>query len=443
MSNIARLVAAIFTGSGASLPQSGSIVFNLKADSLALSDGATVTSWTDSVGSLAFSNSGTPIFKTNQLNSKPCVRFTGGRMVAAGSGTSSTIRTTILSGTHTTMIIAKLNAANGLGCMWGANAGGDSYFFVADGAVATSTVGRYNNGTGFSAPNVNGANLFASCHTSANSLPYTFSGTGLERIHLNGTCVASNVSAFNAVGADFAVGDIASGALPANVDIFDIVVWNVTLTRAEIFQATQFYMNKYAQTLPWAAVSAIRILDGDSLTAGVGSGSVAGSYPYQTAQSLGLAYGQWTNEGVGGIRIDGMSTKLPEWSSLGSITGKNMRVAAFEYYNMRGDSAATIEANTNTYITQVRALSSTKLALGTSTSSSSDPDATRVAVCAYYDANSALADAYMPFHNNTSIGNQTAYTNNSGTLWSDTVHLNAAGYTILAGLVTTGLTAIP
>lgn len=442
------ILAALLSGGGVSgtiLPQSANIVFNMKADSLSLSDGATVSSWTDStVNALTFTGTGT--FKTNQLGTKPCVRFSGAAgqyMTATRAGTA--LNTAMTNQNCTVLIVGKSGGTNSLGSMFGSHAGGNNNFFVIDGAQASSAVGRYANNTINCAPAYNASNMFVSTVSSA--IPYPAgSGTGLERQFLNGTCVSSNVAPTPVPNQTlFGIAAAPAGTLRANMDVFDIVVWNVTLTPSEVFQASAYYYEKYSQTKPWESVSNITIFDGDSITAGVGSSTgVVGNYPYKSAQSLGLAYGQWTNVAVGGITMANMIAKLSEWNGIGTLLGKGMRVAAFEYYNQRGNGAASIETQNNLYATTVRGYAGTKLALGTSTSSTNDPDVTRAAINAYYDANFATySDAYVPIHTDTNIGiSGAAATDGNVTYFSDGVHLKPAGYTVLAGLFTTGIQAL-
>jgi hypothetical protein len=65
----------------------------LKADSLALADGAAVTTWTDSSGNGNNATAvGAPVFKTNILNGKPVIRFVGVQgftLATAIAGTSA------------------------------------------------------------------------------------------------------------------------------------------------------------------------------------------------------------------------------------------------------------------------------------------------------------------------------------------------------------------
>lgn len=439
------LLAAVIASmgvAGPALPQSGNIVFNMRADSLALADGATVSNWTDSSSNaLAFAGTGT--FRTNQLGTKPCVRFSGAAgqyMTATRAG--SALDTAMTSRICTVMIVGKSAGTNSTGTMFGSHAGGNNSFFVIDGTQASSTIGRYSNNTNFCAPNYNAANMFVSTVTSI--VPYAAgSGTGLERQYLNGSCVSSNVAGSPVPNqTTFAIGAASAGTLRAAVDIFDIVVWDRTLSPTEVFQATSYFYDKYAQAKPWNAVSNITVFDGDSITANVGA-TVVGGYPYKSAQSLGLAYGQWTMTGVGGITMANMIAKLPEWSGIGALLGKGMRVAAFEYYNQRGNGAAAIQTQNNTYAVTVRAYANTKLILGTSTSHTGDPDATRTSVNTFYDANFAShCDAYVAIHNDVNIGISGAATTDANvTYFSDGVHLKPAGYTVLASLFTAGIQA--
>lgn len=427
---------------GSQLPQSSGIVFNLKAESLALNDGDPVTTWTDSTTN-ALSFTGTGLFKTNQMNSKPCVRFAGtaGKyMTATRAGTA--LDTALSSQNCTTMMVVKSNGTNSNGCMFGSTAGGDAYMMVMDGANTNCSVGRYKAGYTITAPSVNASNMVVVAASSAT--PYSAgAGSGLERGYLNGGCISAFIAPIPAPSqTTFSVGGASAGSLLSAVDVYDIIVWNKVLTPTEVFQATDYFYNKYNQTKPWAAVSNIVVFDGDSITGNVGATAVSGGYPYKTAQSLGLSYGQWTMTAVGGITMTNMTAKYAEWSGIGSLLGKGLRVAAFEYYNQKALSAAAIEAANNAYSVAVRAVPRTKLILGTSTGYNLDPDATRVAVNTYYDTNFATyCDSYVPLHNDTSIGNTAAYAANSATYWSDVVHFKDAGYTILAGLFTTGITA--
>jgi trimeric autotransporter adhesin len=81
-------------GGGGSLPTvtSGTLFAQFAADSLSLSDGASVTTWTKTAGSMTgnlTSVSTAPVFKTGQLNGHPSVRFSAGYFDALSAGTLS------------------------------------------------------------------------------------------------------------------------------------------------------------------------------------------------------------------------------------------------------------------------------------------------------------------------------------------------------------------
>src|SRR6185312_13015156 len=86
------------------LPQQGNLVYKLSADSLALSNGANVTSWADSQnGITAGTLLGTaPTFQTNVQGGKPSVRCggSGGLSIA----TPGALKTAVDGGAYTVLI---------------------------------------------------------------------------------------------------------------------------------------------------------------------------------------------------------------------------------------------------------------------------------------------------------------------------------------------------
>lgn len=414
-------------GSGTPLPQQANIAFRLNADSLSQADASVVTSWTDT-GSWAvnFANaSSVATFRTNQLNGKPCVRFTGvansfltaSRTVGGGAN----LRTLIDSGgPYTVLIACRSNGTqSGNACAFGASAGSNAIFAHITGTQASSTVGRFDGGTNNSAPNFNSTNLFVFGWSSR---------SGYEARYLNGTIYYNNNATGPLTGNDFAVGASAqTGANLFNGDIFDIYVWNVFLTQNEIITAQKAICDKYALAYPWAGATSFDVYDGSSQTVGVGATTRTNAYPYLLAQSRGKAYGQWTIAAVGSTTSVNMLSRLSEWSSIPTLTGLPMKVAAFTYYNQRADSSATTIANHTAYINAVRALPNTKLAWGSNTSHSTDnPDNTRYAVNAYFDANTTLFDSYFQIHKLATLG---AGGGTIGTAMSSTIGSNVVNFT--------------
>jgi hypothetical protein len=424
------------------LPQGNKIVFALNADTVAAADGTAISSWVDSINSVAATQAtGTlqPKFYGNLFGGKGGVRFDGVDDVLQ-LGRPTALTTAADSQIYSILVVCRVLSAKFAGAMFGASAGGNSLFVMGDGA----SLGRFDGSLTGSAGPTTGNGFFSVLITSTK--PFTAgSGTGLERIYINGGCIISNVTeAPGSGGNNFSVGNLTGGALPSNCEIFQIRVWNTALTPTEAFQAHGWACYTYSQPTPWSTASSIDVYDGDSISAGVGAGGVAGTYPYKSAQTRSKSYGQWTNVGVGGIQLHNNTNKIGEWSGIQSYTGKPLRVAAFEYYNERSTAQATMQGYISAYCSAVRSIANTKLCFGTSTSHSGDPDANRIAAYNYVATNNAtLCDAYVPLHTNTSIGTTGAYAANSATYWSDTVHLNAAGYTILASLMSAGLNTIP
>lgn len=434
------------------LPQSASIVHNLRADSLALADGATVSSWAEtSSNALTYSGGGGATFKTNVQNGLPGVLFNGTSNYLLASKAGAALTTVIDSKQYTVMIVARATGTSSHGCMWGCTAGGDSLFYQHSGSVTSSFLGRFGGTDNSCYPSANPSSTFVLANTSG---PYTMgSGTGLERSFLNGGCFTSKTSVGPNTGTTttaFSLGSINSGATFRFTGyIFDVVVWSVMLTPFEVMQATQHFMDKYAITYPWSTNGPFMIYDGNSLTAGVGGTGVSTSYPYLSATALGKLPGQWTMQGVGGINTANLKVKMSEWQSISSTFNINTVVTAFEYYNSRLTGATQIRADSDAYISAVKALPRTKLVWGTSLGHSADPDSTRSTFDASSDAVSNVPDAYVPLHKNSSLGatGGTLGTAGSASTGSNIVTYTASGtfFPVIGQVVTfsDGTTTFP
>lgn len=429
------------------LPQSASRVAHWSAEDLigTYTDGQGVLNWVEPINGASadqptFANQ--PIFKTNQLGGKPCVRYDGVNDSSA-IGFPPELVAAIDSRNYTVFLVIRPVSAKSNGAVFAASIGGNSAFWSADG----NRVGRFNGNTNSMAPTTTRG--FITFGTTS-QIPYTIgSGTGLERSYCNGGCyIATTSPATTSGGNTFWIGTLSSGSFPANVDVFDIIVWSVPLTPAEMVQAHKWACDKYSQTYPWASAGYFLHLDGDSLIAGVGATSYTNGLSAKVVATLGLTYGQWTNTAVGGITMANLRSKISEWSGIRALVNKPVRLVAEEYYNQRGTTPPGAANQTVSYAANVRAISGVKLCLVTSTSHSGDPDANRVSYNNFFDTNFAShCDAYLPIHTNSDIGLTTSYaTNGAGAglnLWSDGVHFNNAGYTVKAGLVSTAVAAMP
>lgn len=428
-----KLLLTLLQRAGSSsppLPQAGNIITRWDAGTLALNDGDGVASWIDSVGGVDAAQSNPsfrPTFKTNQFGGLPVVRYNGTNNVSQCGRPAAMVAAVDTAQIFTLVIVCRVVSAKSNGMVFGAANGGNAFQMTASGTA----MGRYNGGSSTLAYPDNGSGFKVMMMTSTKPYP-TGSGTGLERQYLQGTCYAANVAPCPTTGGfNFAIGALAAGTLPANVDVAEIIMWNTQLSLEEGFTVVKRLCDKYSQVYPWTAAgaSSILIAQGDSQTQGVGSTNVANTYPYLMAASLGRALGTWTNAGVGGMKMQNMVNEIGQWSGIGSVTGLAMRVAAFEYYNERATNSVVLQGYFTAYCAAVRALNNCKICLGSSLSSSLDPDANRTALNVWLDANGAvIADAFVAIHNDVFIGVSGAQAADGNTVYfTDGVHTRDAG----------------
>lgn len=444
------MLAGILTGGSALPPASANLVAQWSAKTITpQSDNTALASWTDSVNGIV-ANQGTgvnqPKYRTNRMGGNPSVQFAGSNWL--GIASPGVMKTAIDTKIYT--VVVAMNNPAGAGAnstVFGSWASGTNYLIMTANA---SRVGLFDPGSSNqrSVPYTGGAAFCVLGQTSTNVFPGATSG-GANRVYVNGGCVTVQPSPGFASGdASFGIGaSSTAGTNPSTCEIYEVMVWNVALTPLQMLQVESYLCTKYGQVAPYSTASKFDVYDGDSLTQGQGSGGGGftlpeSTYPYLSAAARGLSYGQWTLTAVAGINTNQMTNKLSEWTGIAAQIGKPVKVAAWEWindFNAARDPSADIAA----YAAAVRATANTKLSLGTSVSYNLDPKAERITYNSYCDTNSAsLCDAYVPLHNNASIGNTSAYGTNSATYWADTIHLNAAGYAALAPLMTAGLNTL-
>jgi hypothetical protein len=432
--------------SGTKLPQAANIVAHWKADSLSLNNNDLVASWVDTINSIEAAQAtgaNKPTFQTNVIAGKPSVRFNGtsSKMDIAIPGA---LKAAFDSKFFTLMIVFKRSAdAGGFGTLFGYQDGGSQRYYIAD----NGRLHRYPMGGVSSSIPYTAYTDFTTFGNTCGDGGALNIATGLERAFVNGSCVHGEIaSAITGACDAFSIGYSVLNAFYAKADIFEIVAWNVELTPAECLQFHGWACEKYAQTKPWSALSRFTVFDGDSITMGSGSSgaitvSPSKSYPYKSAQSLGLSYGQWSNTGIGYRDLVEMNSKFAlDVGALATATGKPLVVAAFEWYNSKAHTDPQAEART--YISTVKAFGA-KLVWGTSTDHFGSPDTARETYNVSFDSDHAAVDAYVPIHNDATIGVDLATENFTANFYADKVHLSDAGYTVLAGLMTAGINAIP
>lgn len=429
------------TALSTSLPYPANIVAHFDASTLGLTNGTSVASWADSVNGIAATQtSGSqPTYVTNRLNGLPSVQFSGtSQWLAIAS--PGVLKTAIDSLDYTIFIVFRTLGSGG-GALFGASVGNSSMQIVADGTNVSSNAAF----SGFTVPYASQTSFSSLGLTAFNSTP-TFSSTGqLQSFYVNGGAVGTTAIDPPGIGSNTITlgSSFNSSSGNAKAEIFDIIVWQGPLTAASMMQVHRWACNKYAQTPPWQGIKALNVFFGDSIMAGVGGTNLMNSAPYLAAQALGLSYGQWHALGVGGINTSKMMMLAPSWIyALPSACRLPVNVIAFEWVNEGGSPPGPFNDG-QSFLAACKAVSGIKTVWGTSTGYSGDPSTNRNTYNSAFDsASTTNIDSYMPFHNDTNIGNSTAFANNPSN-FSDTIHLSNAGYVLLGTLLKNGIQALP
>lgn len=446
---LASIASAVATTARAgvaptTLPQQANIVAHWSADSLSQADASDVSTWTDSINSIAATNAVAgkyPKYYTNVMGGKPSVRFDGSndRLLI---GTPGALHTAMLSQVNTVMCIyqQRANTTSTYGQVFSTN---NAYWISDNNRIQRSPMVSSSFDVAFGSAY---HNTFTSFCTTSGAGPR---GVGLERLYINGGCTASYPAKTTAPtnSTSYCIGGASWIDWSVNADIFELIFWDRELTPAEVKQAHKFFANKYSQANPWDALSYFTVFHGDSITEGV-SPKAAQHYPNITAASLGLTYGQWDNLGIGYMTMPEMtSTLATDVTPIATITGKPLKLASWEWYNQKA-AHPTPYNNSLAYLTAARAAGH-KIAFGTSTDTSLASDTNRANYNAAFDSNHGtdVMDAYVAIHNDAFIGVETAwatYPNPPNAYFAtDGVHLLQAGNEKLAALFVAGLQAIP
>lgn len=434
----------VTTGATA-LPRMGALVAKWSADSLpVIANGANIPSWTDEIGGNVATTIGTVTYKTNTENGKPSTNWVGqgsNRMEVASP--TAALLNALNSPVKTVLMVIKNPTADSgyIPAVFSASAGGDSLIYTASSNASAGVAGRFKNSTtAMYVPTPTG--MFTMGGTSTNVA--NGAGTGLERVYVQGGCVAPFVAPVPAATGTITIGNLAGapggGLFGYGGEIAEILVWNVDITPIEVIQFQKWVSEKYGRPLPWTAKDKFTLFPGDSLTGNVGATAAVQGYPYKAAQILGLPYGAWSNLGIGGINMSNMNVRAPtEIDPTAAITGVPTHLAVFEYHNQAGP-APTPANNSRAYLAARAAAGINKIAFGTSTAG---PTSTtdRGAYNAAFDSSHTDSQAYVPIHTNANIGVNGAQTNTTY-FDQDTVHLADAGYTVLAGLFATQMATL-
>lgn len=440
--------------SGPALPQLAHLRAQWSADSFTpQTDNTAITAnWVDSIGGVALAPSATqPRYRTAALGGKPGVQFLG---TGWFSGLAASLKAQVDTRTHSVYIFASNIQVRSNAVMFGNGAGGNAFAFFGNG----TQVGRGISSNELRGPYTDTVTPISCGYTSTTLKKYpAASAAGLERQYLNGMCIGSNVApcpvTSSADGA-FAIGATNStGTFPFQGYIYEVLVLDIDLSPAEMVQVETWCRNKYSLALPWASTPRLFHFDGDSHTVGVGGTvNVNNSLPYLNAQSLGLPYGTWSNNGIGGMTLFGMyggdsGAKFTDMAAMVTATGKPARFIASEYYNqVAAGRVSQSFSDFQAYIGLIKSTFPTSkvgwwepFSYGTDQATyATNRGPFITAVRAGYVA--AGVDYLAQVGDDTNLGTSDAFANFGATLWSgDSVHIlnttratNLSPYTLAA-----------
>lgn len=433
---------------------SGAILF-FDPSTIAAADGASVGSFTDSIGGyVATQATGTkqPKFKANAKAGRPGLVFDGTQFLTF-DGTGP-LKTAIDSGDFTVMMLVSDVGATSVGSVFGASAGSTAFNLIANGTY----IGRYDgNVTGHTVP-WNKSDFVTLTVTSENAVAGNYGGMGIafERDYVNGaTCYRSTNTAVPGTTAQFALGaQGSSGTSLGKFTLLGAVAYPRHLTPVEVLQLEVAMRQRLNQPLPWGGLARFDIGDGDSISDQVGIDPQYG-FHYLMQQQRGHKYGQWSNFSIGAIRAQQSTAKFQEIADFLTYLGIPGNLTFFEYINGKnaGRTSAQLIQDLKDYVTTARVKApSARLNMADSTGYGDDvsvhPYATNRGVfnASFADASTGLgpvSDAITRISLDPLIGDGGAFSNYGATyIQSDTVHPNVAGHAQLATDVLPGLTAL-
>ena len=201
----------------------------LKADALALSDGAAVATWPDSsthVYNLAATGSEQPTFKTAIVNGKPVVRFNGTTNRMYNAATFLTVQP------DTIFFVAKATGT----ADWYLIGDDSSHIFV--GQTPTNNIAIYAGGSVI-ADAVNHSGAF-----------HVFTGIfngGSSAVYVDGTSVASGSAGTNQLQQICVMSNsVGSPSAFSPGDIAEIIIYNTALSPTDRASVTNYLKTKYA-----------------------------------------------------------------------------------------------------------------------------------------------------------------------------------------------------
>ena len=222
---------------------------------------------------------------------------------------------------------------------------------------------------------------------------------------------------------------LSDGANPSQAAFKDVLIYNAALTSANV--STLF---SYAQTRGVAASYAANLMcDGDSLTYGYGSRANR-SYPSQLGLSSSI---QVWNLGLAGQTMASMVTVAATLVDPNFVSGQTNVLVIWGGTNdlFGGTAPATVYADLSSYISARCSAGWNKIAVLTCLPRTGDNETNRATYNSLITANTAGADVVVDVASNSDLSNDT----NGTYFYTDDTHLTAAGYAIVAGMVSSAI----
>jgi len=205
-------------------PPTATLEHHYQADNVNLSDGQTINTWTDDVGSSDLTlESGTPTFETNVLNGLPVLRSSGNEYLDTSIPT--------ISQPWTVLCVASLNTISDDHNFWGGADNSDVFI-------------GYNGFFGALQAKTGGGSLVSSIATT-NFLVFTLIGDGSNsqfRINSNLEASGSGSEALN----NLTVMSAFNGNIARNgSDFAELLVYSSMLSGGDLNEAENYLLDKY------------------------------------------------------------------------------------------------------------------------------------------------------------------------------------------------------
>jgi hypothetical protein len=440
---------------GTPMPQQGALVERRRASSLALADNAPIPSWVDEINGVAATqatSAAQPLFKTSGFNSKKTVRYAGEafpRVLGITRASATALINALDSGTFTQYYIFANLGPSTFGMIGGAYQGGGPMFLQMNGSRA----GLSPSAGPFNVP-FNSAGLTVFTHTQ------TAGGAGgQDGFYLNGTRFSDGAN-ITTSGKDVSIGGTFDNQ--ANCawqgDLLEQGTFSSALTLPDQLRLVKYANDAYGtpNVYPWTGAT-FNIMEGNSLTQGLGRSQPEFTWPYLAAQTMGLTFGQWSNIATSGISIVGLTNRGAAFiDPVPGIVGVKTRMSIFEWYN----SAAAPTTPYDQMIAYLNARKTANAGIKIAVGDSLDSNSTAVNTTGYAtwhgwrtSYNNALASVFSPadvrvaLSANTNIGVDGS-ANVANAFWqADLIHTTCGaatgtGHAVTAGLFATALAGI-